>query len=108
MRGGSRALGPRRTQPFADVNERKVNPGQLTPTNRGVFGFNMIWLTDRVDLLTAELDEMLDGGGLLARPPAVGAVFPFAQLPDALELLNSGVTVGKVVVEVGDDAEAPP
>ena len=49
----------------------------------------MIWLTDRVDLLTAELDEMLDGGGLLARPPAVGAVFPFARLPDALELLNS-------------------
>ena len=85
-----------------------VDPGQLTPTNRGVFGFNMIWLTDRVDLLTAELDEMLDGGGLLARPPAVGAVFPFAQLPDALELLNSGVTVGKVVVEVGDDAEALP
>jgi len=67
----------------------------------------MIWLTDRVDLLTAELDEMLDGGGLLARPPAVGAVFPFARLPDALELLNSGTTVGKVVVEVGDGTEAP-
>ena len=68
----------------------------------------MIWLTDRVDLLTAELDEMLDGGGLLARPPPVGAVFPFSQLPDALELLNSGTSVGKVVVEVGEDIEAPP
>ena len=74
----------------------------------GVFGFNMIWLTDRVDLHTAEIDEMLDGGGLLARPPPVGAVFPFSQLPDALELLNSGTSVGKVVVEVGDDIEAPP
>ena len=39
-------------------------------------------------------------------PPAVGAVFPFARLPDALKLLNSGTTVGKVVVEVGDDTEA--
>ena len=32
-----------------------VDPGTLTPTNRAVFGFNMIWLTDRVDLLTAEV-----------------------------------------------------
>ena len=86
---------------------RTVWSAPLSPAG-GVFGFNMIWLTDRVDLLTAELDEMLDGGGLLARPPPVGAVFPFSQLPDALELLNSGTSVGKVVVEVGDDTEAPP
>ena len=83
-----------------------VDPGQLTPTNRAVFGFNMIWLTDRVDLLTAELDAMLsDKGGMTKRPPAVGATYPFEQLPEALEYLNSGASVGKVVVTVGEKSK---
>ena len=82
-----------------------VDPGQLTPTNRAVFGFNMIWLTDRVDLLTAELDAMLGKGGMTNRAPAVGATYPFEQLPEALEYLNSGASVGKVVVEVGEKSK---
>ena len=77
-----------------------IDPGMLVPFNRAVFGFNMIWLTERVDMLKAELDQMLAEGGLLERPPAVGKTFPFAQLPEALLHLNSGESVGKVVVEV--------
>eukprot|EP00966_Prymnesium_polylepis_P217434 5032443-Prymnesium_polylepis.1 len=78
----------------------KLDPGSLVGTNRAVMGFNLIWLTERVDLLNEQLDNMLDKGGLLSRPPAVGKVFPFEELPQALHYLNSGASVGKVVVEV--------
>jgi len=77
-----------------------VDPGKLVSTNRSVMGFNLIWLTERVDMLNAEMDEMLEKGGLLARPPAVGKTFPFDKLPDALHYLNGGMSVGKVVVEL--------
>lgn len=81
----------------------RLDPGQLVGTNRAVMGFNLIWLTERVDMLTAELDEMLSKGGLLERPPAVGKEFSFDELPQALHYLNSGTSVGKVVVVVGED-----
>ena len=61
-----------------------VDPGQLTPTNRAVFGFNLIWLTQREDELEVELEAMLTTGGLASRAPAVGAAYPFSQLPEAL------------------------
>ena len=77
-----------------------IDPGTLVASNRGVLGFNMIWLTDREDMLTRELDEMLSRGGMLERPPAVGKVFDFDELPEAMEYLNSGQSTGKVVVEV--------
>lgn len=35
-----------------------------------------------------------------ARPPAVGRVFGFDELPAALEFLRSGQSTGKVVVSV--------
>ena len=54
-------------------------------------------------MLTAELDEMLARGGLLERPPAVGKTFPFDALPQALHYLNSGKSVGKVVVTLGEE-----
>ena len=43
---------------------------------------------------------MLTTGGLASRPPAVGRTFPFDELPAALRYLQSGASVGKVVVEV--------
>ena len=82
------------------LSRPKLDPGSLVGTNRAVMGFNLIWLTERIDMLTAEMDEMFSKGGLLERPPAVGRSFPFEQLPDALHYLNSGSSVGKVVVEV--------
>ena len=77
-----------------------VDPGELVPKNRALMGFNLIWLTEREDKLERELDEMLTTGGLASRPPAVGRTFPFDELPAALRYLQSGASVGKVVVEV--------
>jgi NADPH-dependent curcumin reductase CurA len=65
-----------------------------------VIGFNLIWLTERHDLLARELDEMTSRGGLLRRPPPVGRSFGFRELPQALDYLRSGANVGKVVVTV--------
>ncbi|KAF6250687.1 hypothetical protein COO60DRAFT_1465043 [Scenedesmus sp. NREL 46B-D3] len=65
--------------------------------NKGVVGFNLIWLYDRLDLL-AELYDKLDGLNL--GPPLVGKVFKFKDMPAALLYLQSGRSVGKVVVTV--------
>ena len=77
-----------------------VDPGAMVPKNVALFGFNLVWLTDREEELTRELEEMLGRGGLGKRPPAVGRSFPFAELPLALDWLRSGNSVGKVVVTV--------
>lgn len=41
----------------------------------------------------------------MERPPAVGRTFPFHELPKALDYLNSGQSVGKVVVELEPSAK---
>ena len=80
-----------------------VDPGALVPYNRAVIGFNLIWLTEREDELGRELEQMMTAGGLGERPPAVGKVFPFEELPEALAFLRSGDSTGKVVVAVGEE-----
>ena len=77
-----------------------VDPGKLVPKNRSVMGFNLIWLTERRDMLVAELDAMCGRGGLQARPPAIGREYDWAELPAALAYLRSGAHTGKVVVTV--------
>ena len=77
-----------------------IDPGKLVPKNRSVMGFNLIWLTERHEMLVAELDAMCGRGGLQARPPAIGREFPWAELPAALSYLRSGAHTGKVVVTV--------
>lgn len=84
-----------------------IDPGDIVPKNIGLFGFNLIWLTEREDELTRELEDMLTIGGLAKRPPAVGREFPFAELPAALDWLRSGQSTGKVVVTVAD-SDVPP
>lgn len=80
-----------------------VDPGELVGSNRGVLGFNLIWLTEREQLLAEAIEAMTTAGGLLSRPPAVGRCFGFEQLPEALAYLRSGASVGKVVVTVEGD-----
>ena len=37
----------------------KIDPQQMCSDNKSVMGFNLIWLTDKVDDLTEELNDML-------------------------------------------------
>jgi alcohol dehydrogenase len=75
----------------------KIDPLKLTDGNRGILGFNLIYLYEKVELMHRYLAEMqeLDIG-----KPRVGHVLPFERLPEAVKLLQSGKTTGKVVVTV--------
>ena len=75
----------------------KIDPQQLPETNRGVLGFNLIWLYERVELMHRLLQEL---EALKLSAPHVGHRFVFDQLPDAVRLFQTGKTMGKVVVEV--------
>jgi alcohol dehydrogenase len=74
----------------------RLDPLAMIEENKGVFGFNLIYLWENLPLMQqmlAELDAMQ-----LARP-FVGQTFDFERLPEALIQFQSGTTVGKVVVE---------
>ena len=64
--------------------------------NRSVIGFNLIWLWEEADRLPAAFAEL---HALCPDPPLVGRSFPFDEAPDALRLLQSGRSIGKVVLE---------
>ena len=75
----------------------KIDPQDMIHLNKGILGFNLIYLYERVDFMHELLTEM---AGLDLGAPNVGATFPFAELPDAVRRFSTGATTGKVVVEV--------
>jgi synaptic vesicle membrane protein VAT-1 len=80
----------------------RVDPMRLIDQNRAVLGFNLIWLFHEARRLP---DAFAAARALIEMPPCIGARFPFAELPAALRALQSGRTVGKVVVLVRDHKE---
>lgn len=81
----------------------KLDVLNMPGDNKGVTGFNLIWLYDRLEIL-AGLYEKVDS--LALEPPLVGRVFGFEQLPDALSYLQSGASVGKVVLSADPQSAA--
>lgn len=79
------------------ISRPKIDPQQMPENNRGVLGFNLIWLYERAELMNQLLQDL---SALELAPPHVGHLYPFAQLPDAVRLFQSGKTVGKVVVHL--------
>ncbi|MEY3369322.1 MAG: hypothetical protein RI973_2477 [Bacteroidota bacterium] len=77
------------------ITRPKVDPLDLTNSNKGVLGFNLIYLYEKSQLLHQYVAEIkaLDIG-----KPRVGHVLGFEALPQAVRLLQSGKTTGKVVV----------
>jgi len=65
--------------------------------NKGILGFNLIYLYEKAELMHALLQELsqLDLG-----KPIVGQEFEFDNLPEAIKVFQSGKTMGKVVVNV--------
>jgi NADPH:quinone reductase-like Zn-dependent oxidoreductase len=79
----------------------RFNPFDLTTRNRSVLGFNLSFLFDRTALLGDGLHfllQALEAGRL--RPPRVTA-YPFEQVAAAHRELESGRTVGKLVLVCG-------
>jgi alcohol dehydrogenase len=77
----------------------KIDPQAMTNRNVGVFGFNLIWLYENVELMNRLLVEI---EALQLEKPYVGHVFEFNQLPDAIRLFQGGSTMGKVVCFIDD------
>ena len=75
----------------------KVDAQSLPEKNRAVLGFNLIWLYQQAALMHQLLQEL---DALQLTPPHVGQRFSFEKLPEAVQALQSGKSVGKVVVEV--------
>ena len=79
------------------VRRPRLDPLRMIAENRSVMAFNLIWLWDRVDRLSRAYDQL----ALLAcKPPFVGQRFGFDEARAALRYLQSGDSIGKVVLEV--------
>lgn len=80
------------------VTMPRFNPLNLTSDNKGVIGFNLSFLFDRFDLLGEGMTQLIDWAnqGKL-RPPMVKA-FPLEQVADAHRMIESGQSVGKIVL----------
>jgi alcohol dehydrogenase len=76
----------------------RLDPLAMISANRSLIGFNLIWLWDEVERMPAAIDGLTRHAG--GRKPHVGARLPFARAPEAMRLLQSGGTIGKVVLEV--------
>jgi len=86
----------------------KLDVQHMIGENKGVFGFNLIWLTDgRTD--PDELGRLINDilrPSVRWLPPFVGKTFKFTEAPDALRYFKSGQSIGKVVLMVSEgDAE---
>ena len=68
----------------------------MISSNRSVLAFNLIWLWEQKAQLRALLDELAT---VPLSPPLVGHRFAFSDAHAALDLLRSGRTMGKVVLE---------
>lgn len=75
----------------------KIDPQQLPEINKGVLGFNLIYLYERAELMHQLLQEI---AALHLAPPHVGHVLPFEKMHEAIRLFQSGKTMGKVVLEL--------
>ncbi len=75
----------------------KIDPQKMIESNKGILGFNLIYLYEQAPLLHQLLQEIeqLDLG-----KPHIGHTFPFAEVPEAIRLFQTGKTIGKVVIEV--------
>lgn len=78
------------------IRRPRIDAQNLAEDNKGILGFNLIYLYDNSDLMHELLAELSD---LNIKKPIVGHTFSFENLPDAIRLFKSGKTMGKVVIQ---------
>lgn len=75
----------------------KIDPQKMIELNKGILGFNLIYLYEKSELMHQLLQEIQE---LNIEKPYVGQTFAWANLPDAIRAFQGGKTIGKVVVEI--------
>jgi NADPH:quinone reductase-like Zn-dependent oxidoreductase len=76
----------------------RFNPFELTMESKSVLAFNLSYLFDRRDLLDAAMADLatwLDEGRVVAPPVTT---FPLDKVADAQRAIESGQTIGKLVL----------
>ena len=79
------------------VQRPRLDPIRMVSANRSVMGFNLIWLWEQADRLASAYAGLAP---YITRPPYIGRRFPFGEAPAAMRWLQSGSSIGKVVLEV--------
>jgi NADPH:quinone reductase-like Zn-dependent oxidoreductase len=79
----------------------KIDPQSLPNKNAGILGFNLIWLYERAPLMHQLLGELAE---LRLPPPHVGHRYRFEDAREAIRMFQTGKTVGKVVLELGENS----
>ncbi len=79
------------------LHRPRVDPLAMIARNRSLIAFNLIWLWEQVERVPAAIREL---AAYSSHPPHVGLRFPFERAPDAMRALQSGDTIGKVVLEL--------
>ncbi len=100
---------PRGGRPFLPAlawNWLKVprfSPLDMTARNRGVLGFNVIFLTEDAALAREGFDAIAGWArdGRIRKPPVES--FPVERVADAHRTLESGSTVGKLALTFADE-----
>lgn len=75
----------------------RLDPLAMISENKSVMAFNLIWLWQEPALFQDLLEEI---SALQLERPHVGHRFPFEEVPGAIEMLRSGKSIGKVVLNV--------
>lgn len=79
------------------ITRPKIDPQKMIELNKGILGFNLIYLYEKADLMHQLLSEIQD---LEIEKPYVGQTFDWKDLPNAIRAFRGGKTIGKVVVKV--------
>ena len=76
----------------------RFSPLEMTATNRAVLGFNVVFLTDKAELAKDGFDAIAAWmrEGKIRKSPV--AAFPVERVADAHRALETGDTVGKLVL----------
>ena len=76
---------------YEHITRPMIDPQSMSEINKGILGFNLIYLYERVALMQQLIQELKD---LNIGKPHVGHTFPFEQLKEAVTLFQSGQTIG--------------
>jgi len=79
----------------------RFNPFQMTNRNRSVMGFNLSYLFHRADLLATAMEQLLGWASDRRLQPLPVTAYPLERVAEAHRALESGVTVGKLVLTMG-------
>lgn len=72
-----------------------LDPLKMMSENKSVMAFNLIWMFDKVEKMESLFQELQ---ALNLKAPLIGQTFDFENAQAALRKLQSGSTVGKVVI----------